>query len=41
LQENIILIMCFSGTIMGMFMINMLVPLMVKLNMLYGCLRFL
>jgi hypothetical protein len=41
LQGNIILTMCFSEIIMVMSMLNMLVPMMVILNMLFGCLRFL
>jgi hypothetical protein len=41
LQGNIILIMCFSEIIMVMSMLNMLVPMMVILNMLFGYLRFL
>jgi hypothetical protein len=41
LQGNIILTMCFSEIIMVMSMLNMLVPMMVTLNMLFGYLRFL
>jgi hypothetical protein len=41
LQGNIILTMFFSKIIMVMSMLNMLVPMMVTLNMLFGYLRFL
>jgi hypothetical protein len=41
LQENITLIMFFLGIILVMSMLNMLVPMMGTLNMLFGYLRFL
>jgi hypothetical protein len=41
LQENITLTMYFLKIIMVMSMLNMLAPMMVTLNMIFGCLRFL
>jgi hypothetical protein len=41
LQENITLTMFFLEIIMVMSMLNTLVPMMVTLNMLFGCPRFL